>query len=65
LLEANVDKVNWYNLSANPNIFTYDYEAMKAHFYDTVGRELMEKMWHPTNMAKWAGWNGEEEEEGG
>ena len=31
LLEQNIDKIGWYLLSRNPNIFTYDYNKMKQN----------------------------------
>jgi len=45
-------------LSSNPNIFTYDYTDMRMNMYkpDGIGKELMEKMFHPRNMSKWKSW---------
>jgi hypothetical protein len=34
LLEKNLDKVNWRYLSKNPNIFEYDYKAMKDRMFN-------------------------------
>jgi len=45
-------------LSSNPNIFTYDYKAMKNKMYKDGGmvEELMMNRFHPTNMDKLKGW---------
>ena len=29
ILKENQDKIDWWNISKNPNIFTYDYKKMK------------------------------------
>jgi hypothetical protein len=58
ILEKNLDKVDWEELSENPNIFVYDYEAMKIAMYKEGGflEELMANRFHPNNMGMWKGW---------
>jgi hypothetical protein len=59
ILEKNLDKVDWDALiTINPNIFTYDYEAIKNAIYKEGGiaEELMQNRFHPKNMDKWDGW---------
>jgi len=53
-----LDKVDWVWLSQNPNIFTYNYEAMKNALYTEGGfvEELMKNRFHPKNMGLWKGW---------
>ena len=55
LLEQNVDKIVWYGISINPNIFEpyYHYEKMKERMRTTIAEELMMKTWHPTRIEKW------------
>jgi len=45
-------------LSSNPNIFTYDYKAMKNKMYKDGGmvEELMMNRFHPKNMHKFNDW---------
>ena len=31
----------------------YQYEKIKSHFYNTFGKELVEKLYHPNNAHKW------------
>jgi len=31
----------------------YQYEKIKSHFYNTFGKELVEKLYHPSNAHKW------------
>lgn len=52
------EKINWFYLFQNPNIFTYDYKANKNDMYKEGGiaDELMKKRFHPKNMDKWNGW---------
>jgi len=38
-LKKNLDKVHWSSLSSNPNIFTYDYRAMKDRMFRGGGGE--------------------------
>jgi len=61
ILEKNLDKCSeecWDNFSGNPNIFVYDYEAMKTHMYKEGGfvEELMANRFHPKNMGMWKEW---------
>ena len=58
IMEKNLDKVDWDALTINPNIFTYDYEAIKNAMYKEGGiaEELMQNRFHPKNMDKWDGW---------
>jgi len=56
-LEKNLDKVNWNWLSRNPNIFTYDYKAMKDRmFRGGIKEDLMKDRFHPKNLDKFKGW---------
>ncbi len=45
-------------LCTNPNIFAYDYEAIKNAMYKECGfvEELMANRFHPKNMGMWNGW---------
>ena len=52
ILQRNQNKIDWYRFSSNPEIFVYDYERMKKHFYGTYGKELVEKLYHPNNFHK-------------
>lgn len=52
-LKENQEKINWMNLSFNPAIFVYDYDKMKANFYNSFGKELIEWIWKPSNMHRW------------
>ena len=61
ILEKNLDKcseVSWVILSKNPNIFVYDYEAIKNTMYKEGGfvEELMQNRFHPKNMHMWTDW---------
>ena len=61
ILEKNLDKIKYDTLEwlfTNPNIFTYDYEAMKNAMYKEGGfvEELMANRFHPKNMKKWNDW---------
>ena len=57
LLEQNEDKIHWGNFSKNPNIFQYDYQAIKDRMYNSgLCEELMTVMFHPDNTRKFAGW---------
>ena len=41
LLKENQDKIDWYNISKNPNIFTYDYTQMKENMKNSgIAEEL-------------------------
>ena len=57
LLEKNLDKVDWLMLSTNPNIFTYDYAAMKDRmFRGGIKEDLMKNRFHPRNIHKLNAW---------
>ncbi len=56
ILKANPDKINWWALSQNPNIFYDEYEAIaKDYFREFVTEDLIATVWHPRNIAKFAG----------
>jgi hypothetical protein len=61
LIKSNKDKINWFMLSKNPNIFEYDYFTMKNHFLSTYGKELIQSLFNPKNSKKWKGWGFEED----
>ena len=52
LLEKNKNKICFYNLSYNPNIFTWDYEYYKKRM-DIHREELMKKVFHPTRLYRY------------
>jgi hypothetical protein len=57
LLEKNQDKICWELISTNPAIFTYDYDAMKKHMYESeIAEQLMQNRFHPRNLSKMEGW---------
>ncbi len=60
MLEENLDKINWYWLCKNPNathlLIKYKYNMIKKRLYTTFGKELMEKLYHPSNAHKWNDW---------
>ena len=47
--------INWYNLSSNPAIFTYNYSAIKEHFHP-INEEIVKKCYHPKNLSKFEEW---------
>ena len=55
LLEANQDKIrgglNWYDLSRNPAIFTYDYQKLRTNKL-TINREVVEYVYHPDRVER-------------
>jgi hypothetical protein len=52
-----LDEVDWKMLSFNPNIFTYDYRAMKDRmFRGGIMEDLMKNRFHPRNIHKLKGW---------
>lgn len=55
LLAENQDKIDWQELSANPFIFEYDYDAMR-HYCSVFKDELLEERFHPDNLPKMSGW---------
>jgi len=52
LLEQNLDKINWSNLSRNPSIFEYDYEALKKRC-NMYKEELIKKALHPSIIKRY------------
>jgi len=54
-----IDHLIW----ANESIFEYDYEQIKLRFYKTFGTELIQKLWHPSNMEKGKGWKVDDDHE--
>jgi len=52
LLEKNLDKINWYKLSANPAIFELDYETLKERCL-IYNEELIQKTMHPSRIQKY------------
>ena len=58
ILEKNIYKLDWKYLSRNPNIFIYDYDAIKNHMYKEGGfvEKLMANRFHPKNMGMWNDW---------
>lgn len=61
LLEKNRDKINWSNLSLNPSIFKINYEYLKNRMNYTIEKELIEKMFNPSNINKFYDWGFEDE----
>jgi hypothetical protein len=55
LLEQNQHRISYQDFSQNPNIFTYDYEEMKW-FKNRLHEDLIQTMFHPTNIEKFDGW---------
>jgi hypothetical protein len=49
LLKENKDKIDWFLLSSNPSIFTYDYEKMKITKTD-LNEEVIAKALHPKRI---------------
>lgn len=47
-------------LFENPNIFTYNYQAIKDHMKNTWLMDLLRYWYHPKNMNKWADWGWED-----
>ena len=57
ILEKKLDKVDWGYLYKNPNIFTYDYNAIKDRmFRGGIKEDLMKDRFHPMNLHKFKGW---------
>ena len=53
LLEQNPDKIDWYTLSLNPAIFTYDYDKMREYMESTgIKDELIAYYYRPENIHK-------------
>jgi hypothetical protein len=49
------EKINWFGLYRNPDIFELDYESMRQANME-LKQELMERMFHPKNVAKFESW---------
>jgi hypothetical protein len=49
LLRENKDKIDWKNVSKNPAIFTYDYDAIYKRIAP-LKEELMSVVHHPQNI---------------
>ena len=58
-MKNNVNDIWWQELSSNPAIFEYDYEAMKKRL-GLYKEELVAKQFHPKNMSKFVSWGFEE-----
>jgi hypothetical protein len=43
--------IDWWHFTLNPNVFVLDYEKMKESKKD-INREIIEKAWHPSRVAK-------------
>ena len=51
ILEANSDNIDWNSVWSNPSIFTYDYDTIKKSRVD-LHKELIERLYHPSKIAK-------------
>ena len=51
ILEENQNNIDWYMISSNPSIFTYDYELIRKNFKD-LGEEIIQKAHHPNRMLR-------------
>jgi hypothetical protein len=52
-LDTIQDKIDWYYLCYDPNIFVDEYIAVcKNYFEKEVCEELMKVVWHPNNFNK-------------
>jgi hypothetical protein len=55
ILQNNLDKVDWYNLSMNPSairlLFKYDYQTMKQNNKDFC-EELVQKVFNPDRLLR-------------
>ena len=57
LLSRNPTKIDWDELSQNPSIFEYDYDAMKDRMYGSgICEALMANRSYSSNHTKWRGW---------
>jgi hypothetical protein len=59
--DSTLDKMNsmcWFLLSQNPNIFTYDYKAIKDRMFGNGGikEDLIKNRFHPKNLHKFNAW---------
>ena len=56
LLEKNQDKIiDWWYLSRNPAIFTYDYDKIRAHCL-IFKEDIIKNRFHPRNIPKFRDW---------
>lgn len=51
ILEENQNNIDWYMISSNPSIFTYDYELIRKNFKD-LGEKIIQKALHPDRMLR-------------
>ena len=51
----NQDKINWWSLSENPDIFKYDYKQMKQNCM-LFKEDLIKNRFHPSNIPKFKNW---------
>jgi hypothetical protein len=58
-LEQYPHNIDWYNLSKNPAIFTYDYKQIAEHRW-SINKEIIQNRFHPKNMKYFSGWGIEE-----
>jgi hypothetical protein len=49
ILEKNIDKIDWFQLSRNTSIFEHDLKEMTKRL-EPFYKELMEKVFHPTRL---------------
>jgi hypothetical protein len=52
LLEMNETQVNWYLISANPNIFEPDFQELSIERTKIILEELMSVAYHPNRIFK-------------
>ena len=52
VLKQNQDKIDWYGLSKNPNIFVDNQTLCKART-EVLREELIEKTRHPQRFRSW------------
>jgi hypothetical protein len=60
LLKENPKKIDWFYLSLNPAIFTYDYEKIRKNF-EELGEEIIAKALHPKRIFRLIEEYGEDE----
>ncbi len=57
LLNENLDKLYWSELFENPNFASvflkYHYDVIKKSFYEGIGKNIIEWIYHPKNNQKW------------
>jgi hypothetical protein len=65
LLEQHPEKIDidcWHELLRNPNIFTYDYDAIREQCL-IFKEDLIKNRFHPRNLNKFKAWGIEEFED--